>query len=65
MPSLKSVVFGVSSFHDGSVSAFESGVCECGCDGTDFPKLETIVFGNSTFITNENAIFRGGLVSVG
>ena len=33
--------------------------------GTDFPKLETIVFGNSTFITNENAIFRGGLVSVG
>ena len=31
----------------------------------DFPKLETIVFGNSTFITNENAIFRGGLVSVG
>ena len=33
--------------------------------GTDFPKLETIVFGNSTFITNENAVFRSGLVSVG
>ena len=36
-----------------------------GCDGTDFTKLETIVFGNSTFIQNENAVFRGGLVSVG
>ena len=34
-------------------------------DGIDFPKLETIAFGNSTFITNENAVFRGGLVSVG
>ena len=34
-------------------------------DGIDFPKLEMIVFGNSTFITNENAVFRGGLVSVG
>ena len=34
-------------------------------DGIDFPKLETIVFGNSTFITNENAVFRSGLVSVG
>ena len=33
--------------------------------GIDFTKLETIVFGNSTFITNENAIFRGGFVSVG
>ena len=33
-------------------------------DGIDFPKLETIAFGNSTFITNENAVFRGGLVSV-
>ena len=33
-------------------------------DGIDFPKLETSVFGNSTFITNENAIFRGGLVNV-
>ena len=32
--------------------------------GIDFPKLETIVFGNSTFITNENAVFRSGLVSV-
>ena len=27
MPSLKSVVFGVSTFHDGSVSAFESVAC--------------------------------------
>ena len=34
-------------------------------DGIDFPKLETIVFGNSTFIQNENAVFRGGFVSVG
>ena len=33
--------------------------------GIDFTKLETIVFGNSTFITNENAVFRGGFVSVG
>ena len=33
--------------------------------GIDFPKLETIAFGNSTFITNENAVFRGGFVSVG
>ena len=33
--------------------------------GIDFTKLETIAFGNSTFITNENAVFRGGLVSVG
>ena len=33
--------------------------------GIDFTKLETIVFGNSTFITNENAVFRSGLVSVG
>ena len=65
MPSLKSVVFGMSSFHDGSVSAFESCGCECGCDGIDFPKLETIAFGNSTFIQSENAVFRGGLVSVG
>ena len=65
MPSLKSVVFGMSSFHDGSVSAFESCGCECGCDGIDLPKLETIVFANSTFITNENAVFRSGLVSVG
>ena len=30
MPSLKSVVFGMSAFHDGSVSAFESVACECG-----------------------------------
>ena len=34
-------------------------------DGIDFPELETIVFGNSTFITNENAVFRGGFVSMG